>query len=327
MADSNTITVVASFKKATTANIEATVTGNRLGEVTALENGTELLFEGVSSGKFTVKDGKVTGELSVGEEYLVTVVGKAYLPLNVKVEESGKLTVTGGTDNTLAFAYDMFQTGADGVGNMTDIVIDDTHANEDDGYIINKHHNTVFANTTDTFGDSVFTVNFKNSQATKNNRWGIEYIVIVNGVEYGLRATLKVGTDAGFENKLVFQWYGEGNPAWGWGVSNMGNSWTNIVVETTAYNNDAYKEAFLNGEGIDFTVVRSGNEVHSFLAIHGTADSVFYCDSFTLTGDYTQEGYWTIAIADAKQDEQIHFALSDKAEDVAAWVAKVPTQE
>lgn len=326
-ADSNTITVVASFKKATTANIEATVTGNRLGEITALENGTELLFEGVSSGKFTVKDGKVTGELSVGEEYLVTVVGKAYLPLNVKVEESGKLTVTGGTDNTLAFAYDMFQTGADGVGNMTDIVIDDTHANEDDGYIINKHHNTVFANTTDTFGDSVFTVNFKNSQATKNNRWGIEYIVIVNGVEYGLRATLKVGTDAGFENKLVFQWYGEGNPAWGWGVSNMGNSWTNIVVETTAYNNDAYKEAFLNGEGIDFTVVRSGNEVHYFMAIHGEADSVFYCDSFTLTGDYTQEGYWTIAIADAKQDEQIHFALSDKAEDVAAWVAKVPTQE
>ena len=327
VADGKTITVVASFKEATTANIEATVTGNRLGEITALENGTELLFEGVSSGKLTVKDGKVTGELNIGEEYLVTVVGKAYLPLNAKVEEGGKLTVTGGTDNTLAFAYDMFQTGADGVGNMTDIVIDDTHANEDDGYIINKHHNTVFANTTDTFGDSVFTVNFKNSQATKNNRWGIEYIVIVNGVEYGLRATLKVGTDAGFENKLVFQWYGEGNPDWGWGVSNMNNSWTNIVVETTAYNNDAYKEAFLNGEGIDFTVVRSGNEVHYFMAIHGKADSVFYCDSFTLTGDYTQEGYWTIAIADAKQDEQIHFALSDKAEDVAAWVAKVPTQE
>ena len=51
---------------------------------------------------------------------------------------------------------------------------------------------------------------------------------------------------------------------------------------------------------------------------------MFFCGSFTLTGDYTQAGYWTIAIADAKQDEEIHFDLSDKAEDVAAWVEKVP---
>ena len=303
---------------------EATVSAVRLGTNYA-EDGAAVLFEGETTSRtLVVKDGKVSGKLNVGEKYVVSIVGSALAPLNVTVAEDGTLNVEGGTNNALVFPYDAFQTGEAGVGNMTDLVIDDTHANEEDGYIINKHHNTVFANTTETFGDSAFTVTYKNSQATKNNRWGIDYIVDVNGAEYGLRATMKVGTDAGFENKLVFQWYGEGNPQWGWGVSNMGNSWTNIVVETTAYNNDAYKEAFLNGDGLDFTAVRSGNEVYYFISIHGKADSVFFCDSFTLTGDYTQEGYWTIAIADAKQDEEIHFALSDNAEDVAAWIEKVP---
>lgn len=303
---------------------EATVSAVRLGTNYA-EDGAAVLFEGETTSRtLVVKDGKVSGKLNVGEKYVVSIVGSALAPLNVTVAEDGTLNVEGGTNNALVFPYDAFQTGEAGVGNMTDLVIDDTHANEEDGYIINKHHNTVFANTTETFADSVFSVTYKNSQATKNNRWGIEYIVDVNGAEYGLRATMKVGTDAGFEDKLVFQWYGEGNPQWGWGVNNMGNSWQNIIVETAAYNNDAYKEAFLNGDGLDFTAVRSGNEVYYFISIHGKADSVFFCDSFTLTGDYTQAGYWTIAIADAKQDEEIHFDLSDNAEDVAAWVEKVP---
>lgn len=262
----------------------------------------------------------------MGDVYTVSVDGYPFSTLTVTAEADGTLKVTGGEDNALVFVYDVFEAG--GVGNMNDLVIDESHANDADSYFVNKHHNTVLANTNETFGDSVFTVTFKNSQATKNNRWGIEYIVDVNGTEYGLRATVKVSAENDATNgKLMFQWYGESNPQWGWGISNINPVWDRIALESETYNADAYKNAFLTGDGIDFTAVRSGNDIYYFVTIHGQADSTLYCGSFTLTGDYVKEGCWAIAIADAKQGEQIHFSLSDDAEEVAEWVGKASAEE
>lgn len=321
---SQTITVVASFKEATTAQIEASVTANRFGKDIA--DGLTIIFAGSSSAELTVTGGKVTGTLNVGDVYTVSVDGYPFSTLTVTAEADGTLKVTGGEDNALVFVYDVFEAG--GVGNMNDLVIDESHANDADSYFVNKHHNTVLANTNETFGDSVFTVTFKNSQATKNNRWGIEYIVDVNGTEYGLRATVKVSAENDATNgKLMFQWYGESNPQWGWGISNINPVWDRIALESETYNADAYKNAFLTGDGIDFTAVRSGNDIYYFVTIHGQADSTLYCGSFTLTGDYVKEGCWAIAIADAKQGEQIHFSLSDDAEEVAEWVGKASAEE
>lgn len=321
---SQTITVVASFKEATTAQIEASVTANRFGKEIA--EGLTIIFAGSTSTQLTVTGGKVTGTLNVGDVYTVSVDGYPFSTLTVTAEADGTLKVTGGEDNALVFVYDVFEAG--GVGNMNDLVIDESHANDADSYFVNKHHNTVLANTNETFGDSVFTVTFKNSQATKNNRWGIEYIVDVNGTEYGLRATVKVSAENDATNgKLMFQWYGESNPQWGWGISNINPVWDRIALESETYNADAYKNAFLTGDGIDFTAVRSGNDIYYFVTIHGQADSTLYCGSFTLTGDYVKEGCWAIAIADAKQGEQIHFSLSDDAEEVAEWVGKASAEE
>lgn len=319
-----TVTVKVTTKEQAEVAISADVSAKRLGEDYIFENNTQLQFAGEHTVTLSVTEGKVSGDIMPGS-YTVTVVGNStYSALTVTVGTDGTVTCNG--TNALVFGYDAFEAG--GFGNMNDLVINEDHANDANGYIVNKHHNTVLANTTESFGDSVFTVTFKNSQATNNNRWGIEYLVEVGGTQYGVRATVKVGADNdATKDKMVFQWYGEGNPQWAWGISNLNPIWDKVVLENDTYTNDQYKTAFLTGDGIDFTVVRSGDTLYYFASIHGKADSAVYCGQFTLTGDYTVEGHWAIAIADAKQDESIYFDLSEDADEIAAWVAKVPAGE
>ncbi len=317
------VTVKVTTKEQEPVSISADVSAKRLGEDYIFENNTQLQFAGEHTATLTVTEGKVTGSIMPGS-YTVTVVGNStYSALTVTVGADGTVTCNG--TNALVFGYNAFEAG--GFGNMNDLTINQDHANDENGYIVNKHHNTVFANTTESFGESVFTVTFKNSQAAQNNRWGIEYLMEVGGKQYGVRATVKIGADNdATKDKMVFQWYGE-NGDWNWGISNLNPIWDKVVLENSTYTNDDYKNAFLTGDGIDFTVVRSGDTLYYFASIHGKADSAVYCGQFTLTGEYTVEGHWTIAIADAKQDESIYFTLSEDAENVAAWVAKVPAQD
>lgn len=309
VADGKTITVVASFKEAETANIEATVTGTRFGNSDM--NGLTIVFAGTSSGEFEVKEGKITGVVNVGEEYTVSVEEyPGFGSFKVTADTTGKLTVTGGTDNTLAFTYDVFTQNLIG-SNLNPNEIDDSELTGNSGVVKNVSGNSFFPITNDTFGDSVFTVTFKLSQATVNNRHFIRYI-------FDDRCAIMPSVKLNGEGKLIVEWLADNN----WDVNRLNTEWDTVVLD------DAFKTAFESDTGVDLTMVRSGNDYYVFVAVHGDEDSLTFYRKFSPDAKYTtQEGRWAISIWDSKDGASVPYTLSDKAEDVAAWVAKVPTQE
>ncbi len=287
-----------------------------LGEKVAAPEGTTVSLTG--SATYTdlpVTNGVLDAEIFPGS-YTATVKvpdGKTYhsttfmVRINSTGEETETVDLTFGWD---AFTSMMFST-------IAGVEIDDTHASDENGYIVNTQGNTVIASLNMTSGDSVFSATFTNAMASVNNRWGIDYLYDING-DAGVRVTVKVSSDAGFESKMVFQWYGE-NGDWNWGITNLNPIWTNVALENDLYTNDEYKNAFLSGDGIELTGIRNGNTLYYFAAIAGKPDSSVFCGSFELTGVYAeQEGTWTIDIADATTGHNIYFSYSEDAELIAS---------
>ena len=308
-ADSKTITVVASFKEAESANIEATVTGTRFGNSDM--NGLTIVFAGTSSGEFEVKEGKITGVVNVGEEYTVTIeeYTGGFIPLKVTADKEGNLTVNGTAATSLDFVYDAFT--ANLIGGTEGTAIDDSNANTEK-YITATEGGRIWAVMNEGSLDSVFTATFSSKTSTNNDAF--RTVIYTFEDKNGVIPLVKLGD----ENKIKVEWQGWAE----FGVNSINPIWN-----TKQYGGELF-EAY-NGDGIDFIMVRSGRTVYVFLSVADKPETAVFYDSYTFDAKYEGvKGHFGIGVgSDAPAGSKLYFDYSDKAEDVAAWVAKVPTQE
>ena len=310
--NSNTIAVVVSFKQADTIQATATVTATRLGK-NVVKDGLLIVFESSSSGEIAVSNGMITGTFNVGEEYSVTVKDMpGFAALKVTADKNGQLNVKDGSPNTLAFTYDVFTQSL--IGDQQNAgEIDDSQVNGADGVVKNVGGNTFFPVTNEAFGDSVFSVSL-NKNNTQSNFNGPALIFENNGKPIAARFSMKLNNE-----KIDFQneWRG------GWGIDPIAQNWDWYGFDTDG----SYTKAWNDGKDIVWTLVRQGKMIYFFVAIEGSESTTTkYAGSFDMGDAYTGKAHWAILVADSDRttDKEYSYHLSDDADEVAAWIKKVP---
>ena len=302
-ADGLEIVVNVTFMKDDSVDFELTVPAlNRLGETVSL-NGKNVVFRSSANQyTFEVTDGKISGELLLGE-YTVTLEGYGDAVASIALTATAEGL---GTDS-LAFVYDVFTQSK--YGDLTGSAIDDSHANEADGYISFVSGVAVNAITNETFGDSVFSVTF-NKNNTGTNFQGPALVFENNGDPKAARFCMKPNND-----KIDFQNEIRGD----WGIDPTADNWDWYGFDTDG----SYTTAWNEGKGIVWTLVRSGLNIYFFVAIEGAEETTtLYAGSYTLPSQWSGEGHWAIMVsnADTYSGHDYHFSLSDDAATVKEYV-------
>lgn len=293
---------------ATPLSFTANVYEMYFGEKNSVENASVQLT-GPQSYTFDVSaDGKIEGSIVPGL-YTATLIGEGYegyAPI-AAIEFRGEEFAD------LSFGKTAFVQNPDSTASVA--TIDASHANDADGYITNVSGNAFFPVTVEKFGDSVFTVNFKLSQATKNNRHFIRYIF--GDTMIALQPSVKLKNDD--ENTLWVEWYPDAN----WGYSSIAaGKW-----DTTSYEKK-YAEAFKSDTGVNLTMVRNGADFHVFLSIPGDESSVQYFGTYTASGEYaTMTGRWAVSVWDTANGAVIPFWLSKDETTIQKWLSRIPADE
>ena len=277
-----TIVVSVTFTEATPISVTAEVSALRFGQEVDLE-GVDVLFSGSKNETLTVEKGEITGMIVPGT-YTVTLVGMSYNSISVTIANDG--TVSANDGDKLAFTYDMF---------MADTgVMDDSHENDENAYLVNGAAGDLWAISNDKFGDSAVTVTLQKSDFTGEYA-PIGYIFDDNKL---VMAT--------FKNSLRAEWRDDFLPF---------NLSTANLLHSSGWNGTdfpALSEAF-EGDGIDFTLVRDGLHFYIFVSAHGSNEK-FLATQITISDAYaSQQGHWAIGVLGAAQDAQIEFVLVEDA--------------
>ena len=290
--------VKAEFEKNLPVLFDASVETTRFGQQVSLE-GVTVTFENAGQRySFKAEEGRLVGKLPYGV-YDVSVSGGLYDPMKVTFGAEGleKLSFT-----YRAFASDKF---GDAYGGYHDY----SRLNSKDGVIKNIDGNSFLPITNESFGDSAFTVTFRYGQMTKNSRLGIRYI-------WNEKTNSKQ-----MRNAVIAEMNMQGSDlVAGW--ADYSDNWNNYnVVYGSGHKNvlpAAFATAFMSGDGVSLTLVRSGATFDLYAAIAGNDASRIYVTSFVLDNDTLEamDGYWAIYIWDTANGVEVPVKLE---EDVTAW--------
>lgn len=290
LADRANIAIAATFVEKEDMALNLTVKGKKLGQTTALAEGTKVSFSGITD-KFTVNaEGKITADTIAKARYTVTVDG--YIAKDITLNES--LT-------EIVLEYDAFKVLRwDTAGH------DLSHVNDDNPYVaFNGSGSSLNVVSKQLMFDSaVVSVIIKGSNSTD----GAKQQGLTLQFEDGKAAILNINTDTsdGKVNRLQFrpELFSDGNDATIGLRTAFEQEWVEFKNVTDA------EVAKLNSEtGIELKVYRDGVKLYVFLdgEFKGIAE---------LPEKYaTSKMGFGIFSFGAKKDAQWQFSVSDKAAD------------
>lgn len=287
------VTVEVTFERAAAEEVTFNVSSVQRFGTSADLNGKTLVFAGAGESKTAVvTEGKVTVQLYEGVDYTVAVQDESYF---------GSVTVTSETKDAIAFTYDAFTENLFGSGGGP---LDDSKANGAETSVTNVNAGTMWASTKETFGDSAFTITIQKSDFTK------DYFVLAFIFDDGKYVMASLTEK---DRNVRAEWRG----LWvGFGLDDQANlkygNWDGASCEQF---NDVFA-----GEGVDLTVVRSGNSFYMFLSAHGDTESAVLANMFTVDEKYqTTEGHWSIGAGSAAANATFEFVLAEGADAVEEW--------
>ena len=290
--------IAAEFEKNLPAAFEADVETMRFGGLVSVDEKTVTFESAGQRYTFGIENGKIAGRLPYGV-YNAEVSGGLYDPMKVTFDAEGM--------SRLRFTYRAFS--SDKFGDAHGGYHDYSRVNRENGVIENIDGNSFLPVTNEAFGDSAFTATFRYSQMTKDSRLGIRYI-------WNEKTNTKNMRDA-FIAEMHLQ---GGALKAGW--ADYEDNWNNYNVayaSTQKYTlPDSFQAAFMDGDGVSLTVVRTGATFALYAAIAGNEDSLVYVSSFTLDNDTleNEDGHWAVFIWDTANGAEVPVALE---EDAAAW--------
>ena len=280
----------------------------RLGKEVSLE-GAKVILSGDVQKEFVISGGKISGSVLPGI-YSATLdrYEGAIQPVEIELYAADDISI-----DKLAFTYKAF---TQGIANTT---INDSHANEENGYVTNQSGSAFFPMTNEAFGDSVFTANFSANYTTDNGANGSWVRYIFANTTTCLMPTFKMNGTS-----FIFQWKFERNVTNAWGYTSLeSNQATDKTGAGLSWALDNLPERALNAYrsagGLNLTMVRNGNVFYAFVWLPETGEVVGY-NLATLTSEQPATGHWAMSIGYSAANSNVHFTIDESAEAVAEWV-------
>ncbi len=290
--------IAAEFEENFPAAFEADVETMRFGSLIPVEEGTVTFESAGQRYTFGIENGKIAGRLPYGV-YDAEVSGGLYDPMQVTFGSDGM--------DRLRFTYRAF--ASDKFGDAHGGYHDYSRVNRANGVIKNIDGNSFLPVTNEAFGNSAFTATFRYSQMTKDSRLGIRYIWDEKTNEKDMR------------NAFIAEMNLQGG-ALKAGWADYTDNWNNYNVAYASAQKytlpESFRAAFMEGDGVSLTLVRTGATFALYAAVAGDEESIVYVSSFTLGNDTlaNMNGHWAVFIWDTANGAEVPVALD---EDASAW--------